>query len=270
MNLRANHDIYETVKVPVTYDIEDIPRNSEYFQTNASLHDGLALIPELMYRYNEWFTLITLGIYVVIALLLSVILHETGILPFNIGSDKGFFHAHWLSLVLFLVYAIPSTILIKYFCDLRYLVFKGDKAILQSKYWGRRVYQAKDLKFHLLKLCQYNHRYQLEVELPDSSLPEDRRLIILETAATRKTMDGILAVLFPMLRGDIVPSKDAVPRKIEPIPQGEPNNLYYRLDHLENHLHVWFLNYKINQFVFWLVHGSREKVMEKERAKGRL
>jgi hypothetical protein len=174
--------------------------------------------------------------------------------------------------------------------DVRYFLIRGDAITLMSKKDGTRTYQIKDLKFHLSKMG-LDDQHHFEMELPDASLPWLRRVVLLEVTVGRKTMDGILAVLFPLMRGDFGPYGLAKKRGYEALPKfqkfvyaewDEAKRCYHKrysqteelptvLSHLSNlfeHFKVWLRYYKVNQFLFWLVHGSREKLLAKEQQRG--
>jgi len=268
LNLRCNHDAYEVIELITSYQSSDSPSASEKFLPYASFNEQLGtLTPELVHRYNDWVELIVYCFLLLTCFPVAIILVEAELINELQGLKGTFLQKHWFYFAYFTCCVIPAFLSIKYFCDIRYFLFQGDKVIFQSRAEGRRVYATKDLKFHFLKLSYANYRYQLEVELPDISIPKERRMIILEAAVGRKTMDGILAVLFPLIRGDTAPYLSAKKRHFQGAPEDGETSLWRRWNNIEAHIHVWFLNYKINQILFWIVHGCAEKIFKKEMGK---
>jgi hypothetical protein len=266
MNFTANHGKYDTVKYERSYFFDDLPVPGERFLVTGQLYeDNKIFIPELCScNYPSHFASVY-GAILLIGAVFLFILCMTGIIQLGNSNTHASFFIHLLSFVNIGAYTLAVIPLIIYLSDYRYFIFQDDKVIFQSKWLGRRIYDLKDLQFHLFRVGDWNMRYQLEIELPDSSIPEPRRQIIIESAASKKTMEGLLAVFFPLIQGELEPYYSAVPRNIEPIAPDGGNSWWWRYENIENHFRVWFWNYKVNQFIFWLVHGSQEKLMAKER-----
>jgi len=259
MDLYSNHHRHEQIFIDKTYTIEDDLKSPIYYQTYGYLSGkNEALFPELIFRYNNWYFLVVLFICLLIAQVLVIFFPAGG--PYGTPN----FQDSLGSMVYAIVIIILGSIAIKRFADLRYLYFQGDKVIFQSRTDGRRVYAAKDLKFHVLEIGRGICRYQLEVELPDETLLDYRRLIVLEAAATKKTLNALIATLLPMCRGDSGPYEKAIKREYDLWPDGVKPTRWRRWVNMNSHFHILFLDYKMNQFLFWLVHGSREKILAKE------
>jgi hypothetical protein len=256
-----------------TYSISHVPdTHDKYFPYASPEKSGIVLLPELV--------LDTPGFRTELALSSTSILYSL-----YLGEYKISLFILPIFLLTFLYFAY-----LKLTKEVRYFLIHKGKITLKSKRDGSRIYRTKDLKFHLSSIGLDN-RYHFEMELPDISLPWARRVILLEVTEGIKTMEGIVAVLFPLLRGELGPYSLAKKRGYEPLPKfqnhtyagWDENNLCYQkrysekeepqtlLKHLDNyfeHLIVKFLHYQDNHFLFWLVHGSREKLLAKEQQRG--
>jgi hypothetical protein len=269
MNLGVNHSRFRVIDLVRTYKIHENPVSNGPISSGALvLNHRACLVPELVYRGNEWGDLITASLMMLSAALVAFFCIEARIIDVGLSQTELALKYTWIIPGAWLAYTTIFYFLIEHFCDHRYLIFQDSKVIVQSRYTGRRVYEADDLTFILLKLWSKYHIYQLEVEIPDPTLPENRRRIILETAANLDTMNGILAVLFPLMRGDTGPYSQAVQRDFFELAPEEKSNLWKRWQYFQSHLHVWFLNYKVNEILFKIVHGSRESLMAKENQRG--
>lgn len=259
MNWRANHDQFQELELVTTFSSNDRIFARDSFSPHSKFQANIGtLAPELISKDTFCFEMVIFCLLIFICFPIVVGLIEAEIISELKGIRGDFFSKYSSIILLYSCYIIPTVLFIKKFCDIRYLLFQGDQVIFQSRQYGRRVYATEDLQFHYLRLLYTGERYQLEVELPDESLPEDRRMLILEAAVGRKTMDGILAVLFPLIQGDDGPYRSAKKRHFQ---SGED-----KIWNIMAHLHVWFLNYKINQILLWIVHGSTKKIFKKEAA----
>jgi hypothetical protein len=251
-----------------SYTLDETPPAEQGFMTRAKYCGSQGIfVPELCLHNHASQGPVFLMVLHCIAMFALIILLETNVInDTGVPLSGNFFKNHMGNLgvmALLTLIAIPSMIC---FADCSYFIFKNDKVIYQSKYRGRRIYNSKDLKFHLFQIEGGHRCFQLEIELPDPSIPLVHRQIIVECTASRKNMDGIVSVFFPLIRGKTEPYYFAVPHKIEPIVQEEGKNIWWgHYNNLTKHFWVWFWGHKVNQFIFWLVHGSQEKLMAKER-----
>jgi len=268
-----NYEYYELLRQTqhiATYPVSHEPDTEDKYFPYASVDkSGTVFLPELVFDTPDFG--LTLTLYP--ALFYYCVL------------DGGFKGPVFIVLVTFFYLTYVK---LKY--DVRYFLIQGDTITMKSKKDGSRTYQIKDLKFHLSTMGLDN-QHHFEMELPDMSLPWLRRVVLLEATVGRKTMDGILAVLFPLMRGDFGPYALAKKRGYESLPElrkfpysewDEAKRCYHKrysetqepptvLSHLSNlieHFKVWLQSYKVNHFLFWLVHGSREKLLAKEQQRG--
>lgn len=267
MKLRANHDRYQVLEHVAIFSSNDRIFARDSFIPYGSFDKKIGtLLPELVFRHNVWAEIVSMLVMILVAHGLLIISLEYEIFVEMRGMKGDSLIDYWPIYGLFFFCLIPALLFIKKYCDIRYLLFRGDQVIFQSRAYGRRIYDVEDLQFHFIKLLYSEDRYQLEVELPDESIPENRRLLILETAVGRRTIDGIMAVLFPLIQGDDGPFKSAKKRHFQAERDDGKKSLWDKFWNIDAHIHVWFLNYKINQVLFWIVHGSAKKIFEKEAA----
>jgi hypothetical protein len=266
MNLTAKHHEFEDAEILSSHSLgEDGLAKKSILLSNLKIFDHKYLIFSLIPQNEDTNQAIVIPILTTIGLCLAIIALESGIINLIHGHLSGnFFDKYGVvsCIILFCVYTLYFGIA-KLFADVRYLIFDGDQVIVHTKKRGAWPMPLKDLKFHIIKGHLPGDRYYLEIELPEETFPDYHRMIIVEVAARRETIEGMLAVLLPLLRGDTGPLERAEKRRYVPIPDGEKPSLWRRYTNWESHGHIWFYNYKINQFLFWLVHGRRKKVMER-------
>lgn len=266
MNPTSNHDELEQPKATKLLRAGDFYSAQCNYRTQSFLGEKSSVIsPELVINFNIWhvYTLWTIAAIPIFGVL--VFLVENGYLIHFGNPQLGFWANYFPGILSPPINLMISFIVTRHFADIRYLVFKKDKVTMQSKYLGRREYETKDLKFHLIEKTVFDNRYFLEVEIPDESIPEHKRIIRLETAASTQTMDGVISVFLSLIKGDLQPYVNAHERRYQPIPEGRSRNIFMRLQNLLCHIHVFCLSYTINNILFWLVHGPRQNVINKER-----
>lgn len=264
MNLYCNHTLYDDLMILKTYRFDDNQIASKPYRTHGR-PSGLkeALIPELLSRYNPWY--LTLGIYILGLFSLFSAIYTNG--QYRSELEKNIFKIYFFEPLAFIVFYIcvilSICLLIKYFADLRNFYFCDDKVIFQSRRCGRRIYDSKDLKFHLIQVDKGLSHYYLDVEIPDVTIPENRRLIVLEIAASLKTMYAILATLLPLIQGDPTNYNQSIPREYDHEPYGVKPNLGLRFWNFLTHALIKYLDYEFNKVLFWLIHGNYEKLLKK-------
>lgn len=146
--------------------------------------------------------------------------------------------------------------------DTRYLFFRDNKLYIYGKQSGRRVYPIQDLQFRIMRQAYANDSTcNLEIYLPDDSLPEERRKVMIESTHLSETMDGVLNTLFPLLCGDDSNFNRAKRRPWTGLPFGYKLKFSVIFDGLWNSNSRYLLNY----ILFYLVHGSVKKVIAHEQ-----
>ena len=263
MNLSINKSDLTQVDPIAEYTIHDTFDSSQLHPTLGWMgKNKKAIIPEMAHRfYDGILRLVACGI-ILLAMILLVIAIDTRILQ----PGNGIWSPTHYYVIAFIILTNVGGILlcVKYFADCRYFIFEGDTVTMVSRAKGCRVYKVDDLRFHLLKVSGIFPSYEITVELPDSTLTEYERLVIFEESVTHKTMIGLMAVLFPLMRGDDDPLKHATDRKIEPIELGESTGFYWRCEYLGKYAYQWYARYTLNRIMFYLVHGTRAELMERE------
>jgi hypothetical protein len=271
MNLTIRHNPWEYPEVIASYSAEDEPpavkpcRPVNLIKTTRGF-----LVAGLAMQYEDRHKAIFISLILTISILLAIILAESNLIFISRSFLEHSFHEKYSKPLLIL---IPLTLfyplVTKFLADITTFHFKGDKVIYHSTRRGYRFFPLKDLRFHVIKGEHPGDRYFLEIEIPEFTFRENLRMVIIEVAAQRETIDGMLAVLLPLMRGDEAPYHQATERCFVPIPGDVKPGLWRRYTNRESHWHVWFYNYKINQFLFWLVHGKKgEKIFAREKAKG--
>jgi hypothetical protein len=90
------------------------------------------------------------------------------------------------------------------------------------------------------------------------------RLIIIEYATCVKTLEGIAATLLPLIRGDDRPYHQSKRRPYAGLPKENGWDLLCRYLNLIEHRDLWVMRYKLNDLLFYIVHGSHKKIFERE------
>ena len=259
MNLSINKSDLTQVDPIAEYTIHGTFDSSQLHPTLGWMgKNKKAIIPEMAHRfYDGILRLVACGI-ILLAMILLVIAIDTRILQ----PGNGIWSPTHYYVIAFIILTNVGGILlcVKYFADCRYFIFEGDTVTMVSRAKGRRVYKVDDLRFHLLRVWSVLPMHEITVELPDLTLTEHERLVILEESVSLETIEGLMAVLFPLMRGDDGPLKSATPKRIEPIEASKLDKFWY----LGLHLYKWYARYTLNRIMFYLVHGTRAELMERE------
>jgi hypothetical protein len=228
--------------------------------------EGL-IIPELTgIDSSLWMGAIFFLIIIFVAIVSIILPFETGILADSeIWINESFFQKYWMMFAVFVIYFIPIIWGCKRFCNIRYFYIRDGKATLIGRKCGRRVYDVNDLIFLLIHdIHDELFLSGMSIAFPDPTLDIYERIIIIEYATCVKTLEGIAATLLPLIKGDDTPYHQSKRRPYAGLPKENGWDLLGRYLNLVEHRNLWVMRYKLNDLLFYIVHGSHKKIFERE------
>jgi len=270
MNRTAKHHDWEYPSIVASYTVEDSPPEAAPIKpTNLIETVRGFLIADLAVEYEDRHKFMFLCLILPLGLILFIIIEEAGLIETGPGIDTStFYDKYCIFLYMFGPTILFTLLMIKVFAGVPTLHFQGDKVIYHSKRRGYWPFEVKDLRFNVMRCESPFDQYYLEVEIPEFTFPSLNRIMVIEVAARRETIDSMLAALLPLISGNDAPYRHSPKRTFFPIPAEEKPGRWKRFCNRESHYRLWFYNYQINQLLFWLIHWKGKKVFEGEKIRG--
>lgn len=265
MSLTERHHPREYAGVLESHGINDTIEHKGLFKPANLWFDGdRMIIKDLVLKYDTPHMFLTFAAIYMIAIVGVIIFDETGLIPLpRMRAHDNFYYQYLGGALPYYGFILGVLLGIKYLAHARYLVIEEGWAYLYTKKRGVWGYPVEDLKFHIIRSDSEIPPTHLEIELPEPSFKDDEKMVVVEIAARKEAIDGTLAVLLPLLKGDKKPYSMAQKRRYMSIPPEKKKNWFYDHFNFTNHIFTWFLVYRYNDFIFWLVHGSRQKLLRK-------
>lgn len=263
MNLLARHDCREFPEMLASYQFDEIPKGTRPVKpASVGYFDKRIILPNILIDRDPATYSFLIAIIMIIAIFGGIFFVELEVFSDISVRTVGFFETYIPILFIRLPTVLFPLCLIRYACDARYLVISKGKAYLHTKRRGVWPFDLKDLKFHIIKGKTPVVRYFLEVELPEKMFMDYHRMIIVAVSARKETIEGMLAVLIPLLNGDFKPYETASERGYEIIPENENPNFWRRFRNWQANAYIWYFVDKVNEVIFWLIHGSKVKILQ--------